>query len=227
MLRFFVLTLLLLNGLYFVWSHGLLQSYGIAPAAQTEPERLAQQIKPEALRLLSAQEQRQVVVPTPTPTPAPALAPVARACWQAGVFDAAQATQLREALVAAALPADAWSLDAVVKPGRWIVYMGKFANAEALAKKSSELAALKLKVEPLSDPALRPGLSLGAYETPAAANAALAALAQRGVRTARVLPERAEVRGVLLRLPAADEALRAKVAALQPLLADKALSPCP
>jgi hypothetical protein len=74
---------------------------------------------------------------------------------------------------------------------------------------------------------LRPGLSLGVFETQAAADAALAALTQRGVRTARVLPERAEVRGLLLRLPAADEALRAKVAALQPLLADKALTPCP
>lgn len=223
MLRFFVLTLLLLNGLYFAWSHGLLQSYGFAPAVQTEPQRLAQQIKPEAVQLLSAPEQQQVAVLPPI-TP---VAPVARACWQAGVFDEAQAARLREALVAAALPADAWSLDPVVKPGRWIVYMGKFANAEAQTKKSSELAALKLKVEPVSDPALRPGLSLGDFETPAAANAALAALAQRGVRSARVLAERAEVRGVLLRLPAADEALRAKVEALQPLLADKALTPCP
>lgn len=223
MLRFLVLTLLLLNGVYFAWSHSLLQAYGFSPAKQTEPERLAQQIKPEALRLLSPREQQQVAVPTPV-TP---VAPVARACWQAGVFDESQATRLREALVAAALPADAWSLDRVVEPGRWIVYMGKFADAEAQAKKSSELAGLKLKFEPLIDPALRPGLSLGAYDTPAAANAALAALAQRGVRTARVVPERAEVRGLLLRLPAADEALRAKVGALQTLLADKALTPCP
>ena len=219
MLRFFVLTLLLLNGLYFAWSKGLLQAYGIAPPQQTEPQRLAQQIKPEAVQLLSAKDQ-----PVAAPTP---VTPVARACWQAGLFDEAQAARLREALGAAALPADAWSLDSVLQPGRWIVYMGKFANAEALAKKSSELAVLKLKIEALSDPALRPGLSLGAYETQASANAALAQLTQRGVRTARVLPERAEVRGVLLRLPAADEALRAKVEALQPLLADKALSPCP
>ena len=223
MLRFFVLTLLLLNGLYFAWSQGLLQSYGFAPAQQSEPHRLTQQIMPGAVQLLSAKEAQQVAAPAPIPP----AAPVARACWQAGMFDEAQAARLREALVAAAVPADAWSLDPVVQPGRWIVYMGKFANAEALAKKSSELAALKLKVERLSDPALRPGLSLGGFETQAAADAALAALTQRGVRTARVLPERAEVRGLLLRLPAADEALRAKVAALQPLLADKALTPCP
>lgn len=219
MLRSFVLALLLINGLYFAWSQGFLQSLGLAPAAQTEPQRLAQQIKPGALQVRTVQELRL--------TAAPPVAPKPGTCWQAGVFEGAQATLLREALVAADLPAGAWSLDPVLEPGRWIVYMGKFANAEALAKKSAELAGLKLKIEPLKDPALRPGLSLGGYETQAAANAALAVLVQRGVRTARVLPERAEVRGVMLRLPAADEALRGKLDALKPALADKALSPCP
>ena len=220
MLRFFVLALLLINGLYFAWSQGFLQSYGFAPVAQTEPQRLAQQIRPEALRVRTVQALRLTAAPPP-------VAPKPGTCWQAGVFEGAQATLLREALVAADLPAGAWLLDPVLEPGRWIVYMGKFANAEALAKKSAELASLKLKIEPVIDPALRPGLSLGGYETQAAANAALAALVQRGVRTARVLPERAEVRGVMLRLPAADEALRLKVEALKPVLADKALSPCP
>lgn len=219
MLRFFVLALLLINGVYFAWSQGFLQSFGFAPAAQTEPQRLAQQIKPEALQVRTVQELRLAEAPPVAPKPG--------TCWQAGVFDGAQGTLLREALVAADLPAGSWSLDPVNEPGRWIVYIGKFANAEALAKKSAELAAFKLKFQPLNDPALRPGLSLGAYETQAAANAALAALVQRGVRTARVLPERAEVRGVMLRLPAADEALRGKLDALKPVLADKALSPCP
>ena len=219
MLRSFVLALLLINGVYFAWSQGFLQSLGFAPAAQTEPQRLAQQIKPEALQVRTVQELRLAEAPPVAPKPG--------TCWQAGVFDGAQGTLLREALVAADLPAGSWSLDPVNEPGRWIVYIGKFANAEALAKKSAELAAFKLKFQPLNDPALRPGLSLGGYETQAAANAALAALVQRGVRTARVLPERAEVRGVMLRLPAADEALRGKLDALKPVLADKALSPCP
>jgi hypothetical protein len=219
MLRFFVLALLLINGVYFAWSQGLLQSYGLAPVQQTEPQRLAQQIKPEALQLRTVQELRLAAAPPVAPKPG--------TCWQAGVFDEAQGTLLREALVAADLPAGSWSLDPVLEPGRWIVYIGKFANVQALAKKSAELAALKLKFQPLNDPALRPGLSLGAYETQAAANAALLALVQRGVRTARVLPERSEVRGVMLRVPAADEALRVKLDALKPVLADKTLSPCP
>lgn len=219
MLRFFVLALLLINSVYFAWSQSLFQSYGFAPAQQTEPRRLARQIKPETLQLHPVQEQRLAGAPVAPPKPG--------SCWQAGLFDEAQATLLRDALVAAAWPAGSWSLDPVVAPGRWFVYIGKFANDEALAKKSSELAALKLKFEPLSDPALRPGLSLGGFETQGAANAALAALVQRGVRAARVLPERAVGPGVLLRLPAVDEALRIRFEALKPVLADKALTPCP
>lgn len=219
MLRFFVLALALLNGVYFAWSQGFLRSYGFAPAQQTEPQRLTQQIKPESLQILTVPALRLAQAPPAPPKPT--------TCWQAGVFDEAQGALLREALVAAELPAGAWSLDPVVAPGRWMIYMGKFANAEALAKKSAELAALKLKFEPLNDPALRPGLSLGGFDTEAAANATLATLVQRGVRTARVLPERAEVRGMQLRVLAADEALRRKLEDLKPVLADKALIPCP
>ena len=219
MLRFFVLALLLLNGVYFAWSQGFLRSYGLAPAQQSEPQRLAQQIKPEAIQVLTVQALKLAQAPPAPPKPT--------TCWQAGVFDEAQGRLLREALVAANLPAGAWSLDPVVAPGRWIVYMGKFANAQAMAKKSAELAAFQLKIEPPKDPALRPGLSLGGFESEAAAVAALATLVERGVRTARVLPELAEVRGVLLRLPAADDALRGKMEVLKPVLADKALIPCP
>lgn len=59
MLRFLVLALALSNGVYFAWSQGLLLGLGFAPAQQTEPQRLGQQIKPEALRLLTPQELRQ------------------------------------------------------------------------------------------------------------------------------------------------------------------------
>lgn len=218
MLRFLVLALVLSNGLYFAWSQGLLQAYGFAPASQSEPQRLARQLRPEALRLLSAQE---------LPPSAAASAVDARpgVCLQAGLFDAAQAALLRDALEAA-LPAGSWSLDEVLQPARWIVYMGPYPSAEALAKKRAELAALKLPLEPLSNPALQGGLSLGGFETQTAATAQLDALSQRGVRTARVLQERAELRGLMLRLPAADSALRARLEALTPALAGKSLSPC-
>ena len=56
MLRLLVLILVLLNSLYFAWSHGMLAGLVLAPEQQTEPQRLQQQLSPEELRLLSPQE---------------------------------------------------------------------------------------------------------------------------------------------------------------------------
>ena len=53
MLRLLVLLLLLANGAYFAWSKGLLAPYGFAPVSQSEPQRMAQQIRPEAIHILS------------------------------------------------------------------------------------------------------------------------------------------------------------------------------
>ena len=222
MLRFLVLLLVLANGVYFAWSQGLLQAYGYAPAQQTEPQRLARQIRPEALQLLKGPEQQP-----PVEEAAPRDAPGPTVCLQAGLFDETQSTLLRRALESTDLPAGAWALEAAVEPARWIVYMGKYPNAEALARKRSQLATLNLKFEPLTNPALQLGLSLGGFDTRAGAETALEALSRRGVRTAHVVQEQAEVRGTRLRVPAADEALRVKLDALKPLLADKAFRPCP
>ena len=133
---------------------------------------------------------------------------------------------LQQALEKSNLPTDAWVLETKITPARWIVYLGKFANAEALAKKRADLSSLKLKFQPLGNPALEPGLSVGRFETQAGANAALDALVRRGVRTARVVQEQAEVRSVVLRLPAADDSLRTRVNELKPALADQVLSRC-
>lgn len=219
MLRIFVLLLILLNGLYFAWAQGFLRELGLAPLQQAEPQRLSQQIRPEAVRLISAQEWAAL-------EKVERSAPKATQCVQAGVFDESQAAQLREALEAWRLPASAWALEASVVSARWIVYMGKYASAEARSKKQAELASLKLQFEPLRDPALELGLSLGGFETQAAATAALDRLTKRGVRTAHVVQELPEVRAFTLRLPAADAELLARLQALKPGLADKTLVAC-
>lgn len=217
-MRLLVLALVLLNGLYFAWSHDLLRDYGFAPARQSEPQRLAQQIRPEAIRILSPDEARGA-------EPTASVATKAPECLQAGLFDEAQVPTLRKALEDA-LPAGSWLLDAAIEPARWIVYMGRYPNAEILARKRAELASLNLRFEPLINPELEPGLSLGGFTTQDAANEALAALSRRGVRTARVVQERAEVRGSLLKIPAADEALRARLDEVKPVLAGKPLRNC-
>lgn len=218
MLRLIVLLLVLANGTYFAWSHGLLRPYGWAPVEQSEPQRLTQQIRPEAIRILSAEEAQRVDVAARTPVRPPE-------CLLAGLLDDAQVESLRR-LLATTLPPGTWLLEPVVEPGRWIIYMGKYPTAAALAKKRNELAKLNLRLEPLHNSELEPGLSLGGFETQAEADKALADLHRRGVRTARVVLERAEVRGSLLRIPAADDAVRARLEELKPALADKPLKSC-
>src|SRR3990167_9238739 len=103
MLRLLLLVLLLANGVYYAWANGLLRVYGMAPVQQSEPQRVAQQIKPEAVRVLSAVELKKVEAQVQAD-----LAP--KECLQAGVFSQAQAQTLRSALEAA-LPPEAWQLE--------------------------------------------------------------------------------------------------------------------
>jgi hypothetical protein len=206
MLRFFVLILLLLNLGYYAWTHELLRAWGLGPLAQTEPQRLALQIRPEDVRIVGRKEAQRMEAPQPEAR--------ASQCVVAGPFDEKQATAWREALAGALTP-DVWALEAVLQPARWIIYMGRYESADALAKKKAELKTINVSSESLRSPSLAPGLSLGGFDTQADASAALIALAQRGVRTARVLQEHAEVRGELLRLAQADERLLAQVDALK------------
>jgi len=218
MLRLFVLVLLLANGLFFAWSNGLLRAYGFAPAPVNEPQRMAQQIKPESIKLLNASEIKRVEAQVQAD-----LAP--KECLQAGPFDDAQTADLRKALEST-LPSGAWQLDTGKEPARWIVYMGKYATVELLTKKRAELTTLGIKSESVSNPTLELGLSLGEFETEAAAKTELTRLAPKGIRTAKVVQEREEGTSSTLKLPAVTELLRAKLADLKPALAGKSLKTC-
>jgi hypothetical protein len=217
MLRLLVLLLLLANGGYYAWSHGYLLPWGAGPVQQSEPQRLQQQLRPEAVRVLPSGELERAEVQA-------AQAPRTPECLQSALLDDAQAASVRGAL--GAWPAGSWDLQAATEPPRWIVYMGKYAGVEQVARKRAELRQIGVSFEALANPELEPGLSLGGYPTEAAANAQLQALAQRGVRTARVLQERPEQRGQRLVLPAVDDNLRPRLDELKTALAGKPLRPC-
>lgn len=216
-----MLALLLANASYFAWAQGLLAGYGFAPPVQAEPQRLKQQIRPEAMQLLTTVGPATMDVLPVAFAPAHATGQ----CLQAGLFSDQQASALRTRLQAS-LPPGSWALEGSVEPGRWIIYMGRYASDEALAKKRNELRLRGVSFEPLLNPALNPGLSLGHFASQADANAELDRVTQRGVRTARVLQERPEARGQLLRLASADAPLLAQLDTLKPQLAGKALQAC-
>lgn len=214
MLRTLILVLLLANGAYYAWTQGMLQPIGLAPAQQGEPHRLGQQIKPGSIRVLPAEEARKLEAAAAQPAE----------CLQAGPIEDGATEPLRSAL--ASWPAGSWTLEPVREPGRWIVYMGKYPSPDNVARKKSELRQIGVTFEPVSNPELEPGLSLGGYPTEAEANQLLERLAARGVHTAKVVQERPDVRGQKLTLPAIDAGLRPRLDDLRGPLAGKALRPC-
>lgn len=214
MLRLIAILLVLCNLLYWLWSDGQLPAWG--PEQQTEPQRLKEQIQPQALRLLSAQELQQLQ--------AAALANPAPACLQSAPLSVEQSVQLRS-LLSAALDANSWTIQPLQDGARWLIYMGNYGTAEELGKKESELKALKIPFQALSKPGLQYGLSLGSYATREAAMAALGALSQRGIRTARLLPQDSDTRAVL-RVHNADDALRARLGKLDPGLEERLWRAC-
>ena len=186
MLRFAVLLLLLANGLYFAWTQGLLRPWGLGgPLDPAEPQRLERQLRPDALRVLPSQASRR-----PEPVSVATRPPE---CLQAGLFDDGVAASLRQAL--AGWPANAWSLVSATEPARWILYMGKYASAENVARKKAELRQIGVAFEDLANADLEPGLSLGGFATESEALQHLERLSNRGVRTARVGQERPVTRG--------------------------------
>jgi hypothetical protein len=217
MLRLAVLLLVLANAAYFAWSQGHLVAWGVAPAQQSEPQRMEQQIRPQAVRLLAPDEAKRLdLVAAAGPKPAE--------CLQAGLFEDAETTAVKQALDG--WPSGSWSLEPTTEPARWIVYMGKYLTAENVNRKKAELRQRGVSFEPLSNAALEPGLSLGGFPTQAAATEHLQALAPKGVHTAKVVQERGEARGHLLKVASVDDALRGRLEELKPALGGKALRPC-
>ena len=166
--------------------------------------------------------------PTPAPAasaPAPSTPPQRTICLQAGSYDEQQMQTLRIA-AQSALPANSWKFDPTPVPGRWMVYIGKLPDDDAVAKKRSELKNLQIDYD-RPGAAFEPGLSLGRFSTDEAAQRALSQLTSKGVRTAKVVVERKETNVYTLRLPTADDALRAKAEGqLRTALLGKPLKHC-
>ena len=233
MLRTLALALLLANGLYFAWGQGLLAAYGLAPARLSEPERLRQQIRPEALQVIPP------VIPPVTPPPAARVAsaairtppapsnplPAGMSCLQVGVFTERQARML-EPRLKASLPEGSWSFESSGDSVRWIIYMGRYISKAAINRKREMLEQLGLPFEPPVSPMLNRGLSLGSFASKAEAEEALARMNERGLRSAKVVLERPELPSLWLRMPQADAALRTRLDTLKPQLAGKAVQPC-
>ena len=219
MLRLLLLALIVANLGFYSWTQGWLDGVvGIRATGDREPERLARQLRPEAVVILPPESAASSAATAATP-----------ACLEAGPFSptelVAAITSLKQLLPAAA--EGGWAEVKTETPGSWIVYMGKFADAEGLAKKEQELKRLKLDFEIMrSPPAFERGLSLGRFDQRAAADKALERFTQQGVRTARVVELSAPGSASMLRAARADAELATQLAALKTASLGKGFAAC-
>jgi hypothetical protein len=215
MLRLLVVLLVLANLAFYAWTQGMLDNVvGVRSHGDREPDRLARQVRPEVIRVLS-------------PASAVAASEAPPACLEAGPYTPAQIAAA-EGVLQTVLPAGSWVSTKTETPAVWVVYMGKYPNREALQKKADELKRLKISFEEVhNNPELDDGLALGRYDSRAAADKALGDVAQKGVRTARVATLSQATVTHNLRVERADSSLQSRLAGLRAeALLGKSFAPC-
>jgi len=234
-MRSLVIALVVANLLVLAWSYDLLP--GLSRGREREPERMRQQVSPDAVQLItptaaSAALQAAAVQRTngALATPAagtPAVDPAASVCLEAGPFAATEVAAAERALRDLKLPSLEWTQQRSERGGSYIVYLGRFADDAAMARRRDELRRQLINVDEVRNSLdLQPGLQLGRYDTRAAADAALAQLVQQGVKTARVVTINASVVVTLLRVERADGAVAARLAQLNLPPAGAGFRPC-
>ncbi len=224
MLKTLALLLLLANALLLAALTGVLDplTRNSLSVPQREPERLQRQLNPEWVTVLPAEAASAAL------REAAASAAAARIthCLEAGPFANGEVEQAERTLREAGLAAGAWQALRADGGAAFMIYMGRYPDRETLQRKIEQVKRMRLEIEDLRDNAeLRQGLSLGRFDSKAAADAALARMELRGLHTGKVITLPKPPPRTLLRVPAADAALRARLVALQ-LPSGPGFAPC-
>jgi hypothetical protein len=207
------LLLVLLNLALFAWQRGWL---GTVVEAGHEPARLARQINPERVRVLTPQavealtkagksaSNERPAAPVPPTAAAAAPAPLAGNCLQLGDFEGEAIARARSRLDAVA-PGARLTVRTVAVPGWYLVFLPPLKT-----RADAERQIAELRQRGLSDIALigegsslRNGVALGSFRDPQLAARRRAEVEAAGAKGARVSERptsveaaRFEVRGI-------------------------------
>lgn len=218
MLRAAVLVLALANLAYWAWTQGWLDNIaGVRATGDREPERLLRQVQPQMLKVLP---------PASAASAGPVAAVAAPVCLQAGPFGA-EAVKAAEAALQTTLPPGSWTETRTEHAGLWVIAMGRYPSAEALAKKADELRRRHVAFEEVREPPeLAPGLLLGRFDDRASAERSLQDHGRHGVHSARIVELRPASVSHMLRIENASPALAAQAAALKADALGAGFAPC-
>ncbi|MDH5351250.1 MAG: SPOR domain-containing protein [Betaproteobacteria bacterium] len=219
-MRLAFLLLLAANIGVFAWMRYLSPA---DPGIDARP--MTRQIEPQKLRIVSERELARNPAPPARPKPAPQAqraatteapqAPASVACLEWGSFSPADASRAAKELDALNLGARLAQYRGEETAGWWVHMPPQGSRANAL-KKAAELRKLGVKeffVVQESGPT-QWALSLGVFTTEEAAKAHLAALKDRGVKSAVITPRETRVPKVWFQVRDADAALQARLGEL-------------
>lgn len=163
----------------------------------------------------------------PTAAPVPTTAPVPTVCLEAGPFNAAEWRTAQVAL-RRVLDDSSWTLTSREKAGTWMVYVGPYKSREIMARRADQLRQLEIAFEEARDlpDEYIPGFVFGRYGVEADARALQTRLTSQKIRYVRVVPLVRPTVSHTVRIPKADPAMRARLAALKPRLSGNAFEPC-
>jgi hypothetical protein len=219
--RIVFFLLLLANLGFFAWAY-----FGSGRASD-EPQLMEQQLNPQEIRLLSSEQIAERAKQT-AERPRPPSKTSVVACLELGAFSPADAPRVQKALEPLALGPRLSQRRAEEVASYW-VFMPPLRNRQAANLKAAELK--KLGVDDFfivqEDPRLRFAISLGVFKTEEAAQARLAELKSRGVRTARVGPKETSVQRVYFAVREVPDALVTKLNDLRQGFSGTELRDCP
>ena len=221
MLRTAAVLLVLANLGFFAWTRGWLQP-GFPPPrhGEHEPQRLTAQLNPEAVTVLPPRAANAAVV---------AARAAAAVCLEAGPLAESEMAAAEAELQAAQLPEGSWAREGAPSQPLWLVFAGRWPDAEARRTRVADLRKLGLDVEVLSAPAeLAQGLVISRHTTRAEAEAALTKLTSGTppLRGSRLVQLPAPPAVLWLRVARADPELQARLKELPAAPLAGGFKPC-
>jgi len=183
-MKLFFLLLLLVNVALFAWQQG---AFGRFAEPGREPERIARQLEPERIRVLSEKDVQLLreranqarVASAAASAVAPDLS-VPQACVEFGDFLGADIGRIETALLGLGL-GSRQTARAVELPGWYMVYVPPYKTRAEADRAAADLVRRGLKdVLVLAEGPLRFGISLGSFRDPELAKAHLSSVEKLG-----------------------------------------------
>jgi len=225
------LLLLLLNVALFAWQQG---AFGHFAEGGREPERIARQLQPERIRVLTekdVQELRERAsqargASAAAPAPATPDLSLPQACVEFGDFLGTEVARVEAALLQLGLGSRQTARPVEV-PGWYMVYLPPFKTRPEAERVAAELSKRGIKeLLVLGEGPLKLGISLGSFRDPELARAHAATVEKLGVQNVRVSDKPSPVTATRYQLRELDAAAAQRLASIRKEFPAQSVRPC-